>query len=56
MEDDRVPMWRTALTWLVTHRRKVLAAAIVAVPLISRYVPGVPADDVLSVLRGILGA
>lgn len=56
MEGDRVPMWRTALTWVVTHRRKVLAAAIVAIPLLSRYVPGFPADDVLSVLRAFLGA
>ncbi|MFF7408692.1 hypothetical protein [Streptomyces lydicus] len=47
---------RTALAWLTKHRRKVYAVVVVLLPLVARYVPGFPADEILSVVRGILGA
>lgn len=42
--------------WAVAHRRKVAAAIVVALPLISRALPSFPADDVLSFLRMYFGA
>ena len=54
------PVWRTrlvgAVRWVVENRRKIYAAAVVAIPLVSRYVPGFPSDEILGVLRAFLGA
>jgi hypothetical protein len=47
---------REAWYWLVTHRRKVASAVIVALPFVSRFVPDFPTDDVVKVLRVFLGA
>lgn len=51
--------WRTravqAIRWLVDNRRKILAAAAVALPLVSRYVPGFPSEEILTVMRAVLG-
>jgi len=41
---------------VITNRRKIYAAAVVALPLVSRYVPGFPSDEILGVLRAFLGA
>ena len=53
-------VWRTRLVraarWVITNRRKIYAAAVVALPLVSRYVPGFPSDEILGVLRAFLGA
>ena len=48
--------WSRAVRWVVANRRKIYAAAVVAIPLVSRYVPGFPADEILGVLRAFLGA
>jgi hypothetical protein len=47
--------WLRALKWCVAHRRKLIAGAIVALPLVSRFVPGFPADVFVDVLRSFLG-
>jgi hypothetical protein len=47
---------REALYWAVANRRKILSVAIVALPIVSRFVPGFPSDEILAVLRGFLGA
>lgn len=47
---------REALYWAVAHRRKILAVAVVALPLVARVVPGFPAEEVLTVVTGFLGA
>lgn len=47
---------RDVARWVWRNRRKVAAAAIIAIPLAARYVPGFPADDAVSVLRAFLGA
>lgn len=47
---------RDAFVWLLANRRKVVSVAIVALPIVSRFVPGFPSDEILSVLRGFLGA
>jgi hypothetical protein len=46
----------TAVRWLLANKGKVASALIVAVPFVSRYVPGFPTDEVVSVLRLFLGA
>lgn len=50
------PAWWRALAWAVAHRRKLIAGAVVLLPLVARYAPGFPADEVLSALRAYLGA
>lgn len=50
------PSWRVALDWALAHKRSILGVAVVALPLLSRYVPGFPAEEVLSLLRSFLGA
>jgi hypothetical protein len=45
-----------AVGWVWRNRRKVLAGALVALPLVSRYFPGFPVDDVVKVVRLFLGA
>jgi hypothetical protein len=47
---------REAFYWAVAHRRKILSAAVVALPIVARVWPGFPSDEILSVLRGFLGA
>lgn len=42
--------------WVWRNRRKVAAAALVALPVVARYVPNFPADEAVSVLRSLLGA
>lgn len=42
--------------WTWTHRRKVAAVALVAIPILARYVPGFPAAEAVSLLRTFLGA
>lgn len=48
--------WSRAARWVVENRRKIYAAAVVAIPLVARYVPGFPSDEILGVLRVFLGA
>ncbi|MGW6920858.1 hypothetical protein ACWGA9_06175 [Streptomyces sp. NPDC054950] len=48
--------WASRLAWLVENRKKIVAGLVVILPLASRYVPGFPTDEVLSVLRVFLGA
>lgn len=43
-----VPSWAA---WVIAHRRKLYAVSVVAIPLVARYVPGFPTDEVLSVIR-----
>jgi hypothetical protein len=50
---DRI---RRAATWVRANRRTLALAAILAVPVVSRYVPDFPVDAVLTALRGYLGA
>ncbi|MGX1133198.1 hypothetical protein RKD49_005388 [Streptomyces glaucescens] len=45
-----------ALEWAKAYRKSILAVAVVALPLVSRYVPGFPSDEILKVLGAILGA
>lgn len=47
---------RDAAGWVWRNRRKLAAAAIVALPFVARFVPGFPADEAVRVLRGFLGA
>jgi hypothetical protein len=42
--------------WVWRNRRRVAAAAIVAVPIAARYLPGFPTDEAVAVLRSFLGA
>ncbi|MCI3271033.1 hypothetical protein [Streptomyces cylindrosporus] len=42
--------------WVWRNRRKVAAAAIVALPFVARYVPGFPSEEAVDVLRAFLGA
>ena len=44
------------IRWFAANRGKILGVAVVALPLISRYVPSFPADAVLDVVRAFLGA
>jgi hypothetical protein len=50
------PAWYRAGVWTINNRRKLIAGAIVALPLLSRYVPDFPSDAIMTVLRGFLGA
>lgn len=45
-----------AARWVRTNRRSLALAALVALPIVSRYVPDFPADEALALLRGFLGA
>ncbi len=45
-----------AVRWFAANRGKILGVAVVALPLVARYVPSFPADAVLSVVRAFLGA
>jgi hypothetical protein len=47
---------REAWYWSVAHRRKILSGVVVALPLVARFVPDFPSDEILTVLRGLLGA
>jgi len=47
---------RSALTWGYANRRKLALVAILALPLVSRHVPGFPADEALALLRSFLGS
>lgn len=47
------PCWLQAIA---AHKGKILAALVVLIPLISRWVPGFPTDEVLQALRIFLGA
>lgn len=38
------------------HRRKIASALIVALPIVSRFVPDFPAGEIVSALRAFLGA
>jgi hypothetical protein len=38
------------------NRRRIAAGVLVALPLLSRYFPGFPVDDVVKVVRLFLGA
>jgi hypothetical protein len=42
--------------WLIKNKAKVASALIVALPFVSRYVPGFPSEEALSILRVFLGA
>ena len=53
MEESKLS---AAWGWLVKHRRKVLSAAIVALPFVARVVPAFPSAEIVSVLRAFLGA
>lgn len=59
MGEHSKPSWTSRLSdagrWLAENRRKVYAVAVVALPLVSRYVPGFPSEEILSVARVILG-
>ena len=46
---------RDVARWVWQNRRKVAAAALVALPVVARYVPGFPADEAVSLLRTFLG-
>jgi hypothetical protein len=47
---------REAYYFVVAHRRKILSGAVVALPIVARFVPDFPSDEILAVLRGFLGA
>lgn len=53
---DQVGHLARAWQWVSEHKRAILGALALALPLASRYVPGFPADEVLAVLRSFLGA
>jgi hypothetical protein len=53
---DESSKLREAWYWAVAHRRKILSGAVVALPLVSRFVPDFPSGEILTVLRGFLGA
>jgi len=48
--------WSRAARWAVENRRAIYAVVVAAIPLVSRYVPGFPSDEILGVLRVFLGA
>ena len=48
--------WIRAAKWAVANRRKIAGALVLALPLIARYAPGFPADEIMSALRAYLGA
>jgi hypothetical protein len=58
MPDHALPRsrWRVALDWVITHRRKILSTAILALPFVTRYVPGFPVDVIADALRAYLGS
>lgn len=45
-----------AVTWFVSHRRKLYGVALVVIPLASRYVPDFPTDAFMDIARVFLGA
>ncbi|MGW4986305.1 hypothetical protein ACWEQ3_01460 [Streptomyces mirabilis] len=47
---------KLVLAYLVTHRRKIVSALVVALPIVARLIPDFPADDILDVLRTYFGA
>lgn len=46
----------TAVLWVAANRRKVYAALLVGIPLVSRYWPDFPAEALLDAARLFLGA
>lgn len=42
--------------WVVANKGKILTTVIAVMPLVSRYVPWFPSEEVLSVVRLFLGA
>lgn len=48
-------LW-AGVKWFAANRGKILGAAVIVLPLVSRYVPSFPADEILSVVRAFLGA
>jgi hypothetical protein len=47
---------KNGVAWAVTHRRKVAAAVVVALPLVSRALPDFPSAEVLTFIRAYFGA
>lgn len=43
------------LGWLVRNRKKVAGALVVLLPLVSRWVPDFPSDEILAAFRAFLG-
>jgi hypothetical protein len=46
---------KAVAAWLRSNRGKVLSVLVVALPLVSRFVPDFPSDALLSVVRAFLG-
>ena len=46
---------RTAVRYVRTHKGQLLTVCVVAVGLLSRFVPAFPSAEVLSVVRALLG-
>ena len=42
--------------WVWRNRRKVAAAALVALPFVARYLPDFPSEQAVDILRAFLGA
>lgn len=53
---DQPSKLREAFYWAVAHRRKLVSVAIIALPIVSRFVPDFPASQVVDYLRVFLGA
>lgn len=47
---------REAVYWAIAHRRKIIAAVVVALPFAARLIPGFPADVIGDALKAYLGS
>lgn len=47
---------RSALTWALTNRRRIALAALLALPLVARYVPEFPTEEAVRLLKLVLGS
>lgn len=45
-----------AVEWVISHRRKVGSAIVIALPFISRVVPSFPSADITAFVRMYFGA
>lgn len=49
------PRLKAVLTYVRAHKAQITTLAVLAVGLVSRYVPGFPSEEVLKVVAALLG-
>lgn len=54
-EHSKASKWSAALAYVRTHKAQIATLSVLAVGLVSRYVPGFPSDEVLRVVGALLG-